>query len=178
MSRKPKNAPAGDKELNQTIAVASNGEAAAASEASASVIETIATADKSSEPKAGRMRKAAKLGRAKKIGAKAKKADTTTKEGKAERKKPGRKPMTTEQRAEAARARAEEKRKAANMKPAIIVEYSGEQADANSLVERAKEAFHAERKRTLITDLKLYVKPEERAAYYVVNERFTGKIDF
>ena len=56
------------------------------------------------------------------------------------------------------------------------MEYSGEQADATALVERAKEAFHTERKRTLITDLKLYVKPEERAAYYVVNERFTGSI--
>ena len=95
-----------------------------------------------------------------------------------ERKKPGPKPMTAEQKAEAAKIRAETKRKAENMKPSIIVEYSGEQTDATALVERAKEAFRAERKRTLITDLKLYVKPEERAAYYVVNERFTGKIDF
>ena len=94
------------------------------------------------------------------------------------RKKPGPKPMTAEQKAEAAKIRAETKRKAENMKPSIIVEYSGEQADAIALVERAKEAFRSERKRTLITDLKLYVKPEERAAYYVVNERFTGKIDF
>lgn len=86
--------------------------------------------------------------------------------------------MTAEQKAEAAKIRAETKRKAENMKPSIIVEYSGEQADATALVERAKEAFRAERKRTLITDLKLYVKPEERAAYYVVNGFFTGSIPY
>ena len=93
-------------------------------------------------------------------------------------KKPGPKPMTAEQKAEAAKIRAETKRKAENMKPSIIVEYSGEQADATALVERAKETFHAERKRTLITDLKLYVKPEERTAYYVINGSFTGSIPY
>lgn len=46
------------------------------------------------------------------------------------------------------------------------------------LVEAAKADFHAERKRTRITDLKLYVKPEEHIAYYVVNEKFNGKISF
>jgi len=34
----------------------------------------------------------------------------------------------------------------------------------------------AEKKRTLTTGLKLYVKPEEHAAYYVVNEKFIGSI--
>ena len=68
----------------------------------------------------------------------------STKEGKElkEKKRPGRKPMTPEEKAAAAAERA------------------------------------AERKRTRITDLKLYVKPEEHIAYYVVNEKFNGKISF
>ena len=32
-------------------------------------------------------------------------------------------------------------------------------------------------KRTPITSLKLYLKPEENAAYYVINEKDTGKVD-
>ena len=28
------------------------------------------------------------------------------------------------------------------------------------------------------TDLKLYVKPEERTAYYVVNEKYTGSVSY
>ena len=29
-----------------------------------------------------------------------------------------------------------------------------------------------------LKDIKLYVKPEEFAAYYVINEEITGSIDF
>ena len=42
----------------------------------------------------------------------------------------------------------------------------------------AKSGFRQEKKRTPITDLKLYVKPEERTAYYVVNETFNGSVAF
>lgn len=171
MGRKPKNTPAESQEIKQDIPAASNDETAGADEATTSVVGSTVTAEKLAEPRAEKARKTTKSSKTKSVSPKAKKAA-------AARKKPGRKPMNAEQKAEAGKARAEEKRKAANMKPSIIVEYSGEQADATALVERAKDAFHSERKRTLITDLKLYVKPEERAAYYVVNERFTGKIDF
>ena len=40
------------------------------------------------------------------------------------------------------------------------------------------QAFRKEKKRAQIIEFKLYVKPEERAAYYVVNESFDGKISF
>lgn len=178
MSRKAEKVSAKTEEQTQTVASAPNDAASVVSEAPVPVVEMVAGEKKPAGPKAGKTSKSAKTNKTRKAGTKAKKAATTAKETKAERKKPGPKPMTAEQKAEAAKARAEEKLKAENMKPSIIVEYSGEQADANALVERAKEAFRAERKRTLITDLKLYVKPEERAAYYVVNERFTGRIDF
>ena len=46
------------------------------------------------------------------------------------------------------------------------------------LMERAKAAYAAEGHRiSSIKSLSLYVKPEERKAYYVVNEKTTGSID-
>lgn len=95
-----------------------------------------------------------------------------------EKKRPGRKPMTPEEKAAAAAERAAEKAKADNLKPEIFVEYQGIQTDMSVLLEAAKADFHAEKKRTRITDLKLYVKPEEHIAYYVVNEKYKGNVSF
>ena len=179
MSKKANAVLAETEEVAQTLTAKPEGEAIVASETQAPVTETAVEA-KPVESKPRKSRKVAKTATVKKGNTKAKRADTAApkEEKKAERKKPGPKPMTAKQKAEAAKERAENKRKAENMQPAIIVEYFGEQADANALVEQAKAAFHAEKKRTLITDLKLYVKPEERAAYYVINESYTGKISF
>lgn len=95
-----------------------------------------------------------------------------------EKKRPGRKPMTPEEKAAAAAERAIEKAKAANLRPEIFVQYQGTQTDMNILLEAAKTDFRAGKKRTRITDLKLYVKPEEHVAYYVINEKYEGKISF
>lgn len=92
------------------------------------------------------------------------------------KKRPGRKPMTEEQKAAAAKARAEEKAKAANMKPEVYVQYQDSEAEMFALIDTIKDAFHQQKKRTLITDLKIYVKPEEHTAYYVINGSFTGSI--
>ena len=95
-----------------------------------------------------------------------------------EKKRPGRKPMTPEEKAAAAGARAAEKAKADNLKPELFIQYQGDEIDLNALVEATKADFHAIKKRTLVTDLKLYVKPEDRMAYYVINEKNEGKISF
>ena len=95
-----------------------------------------------------------------------------------EKKRPGRKPMTPEQKAAAAAERAAEKAKADNLKPEIFMEYQGSQTDMNTLLKAAKADFRATKKRTLVTDLKLYVKPEEHIAYYVINGKHEGKISF
>ena len=50
--------------------------------------------------------------------------------------------------------------------------------DLDTLVEAAKANFRQVKKRTPITDLKLYVKPEERMVYYVVNEKFNGSVSY
>lgn len=94
------------------------------------------------------------------------------------KKRPGRQPMTAEEKEAAARVRAEEKERAANLKPEIVVQYQGSEIDMATLVEAAKADFHKEKKRTLVTALKLYVKPEEHMAYYVINESHEGKIPY
>ena len=86
--------------------------------------------------------------------------------------------MTSEQKAAAAEARAVAKAQADNLKPEVIIQYQGADTDLSVLVEAAKADFRASKKRTLVTGLKLYVKPEDRMAYYVINEKNEGKISF
>lgn len=94
------------------------------------------------------------------------------------KKRGGRKPMTAEEKAAAAKARAEIKAKADSLKPTVVVQFQGTEVDMDTLVEVAKADFRQEKKRTPITGLKLYVKPEERTAYYVINEKFNGSVSF
>lgn len=94
------------------------------------------------------------------------------------KKKPGPKPMTAAQKKASAKRIAAEKKQAESMIPAVILQYQGADVDVNGLIETAKAAFKTAHKRTRILDLKLYLKPEERAAYYVVNDTFDGKIEY
>lgn len=96
----------------------------------------------------------------------------------AAKRKGGRKPMTPEEKAASAKARAESKAKADSLKPTVVVQFQGSEVDLDALVEAAKADFRQTKKRTPITDLKLYVKPEERMAYYVVNEKHNGSIAY
>ena len=109
----------------------------------------------------------------------AKKVDVDTiAQTEAPQKRAGRKPMTAEEKAAASKKRAEEKAKADSLSPILILQYMGEDIDTTALVEAAKADFKATHKRTLITDLKLYLKPEDHAAYYVINGDASGKVDF
>ncbi len=94
------------------------------------------------------------------------------------KKKPGKPPMTPEEKEAAAKARAAEKEKAANLKPELLIQYQGAETDIAALVEAVKADFHQAKKRTLITALTLYIKPEEHMAYYVVNGSYEGKIPY
>ena len=98
---------------------------------------------------------------------------TTEKEAK---RRGGRKPMTPEQKAAAAEARAAEKAKADNLKPECIIQYQGSDIALDTLVDAAMADFHISKKRTLVTGIKLYVKPEDGMAYYVINGQYEGKI--
>lgn len=92
------------------------------------------------------------------------------------KKKPGRKPMTDEEKAAAAKARTERKEKENSLKPTITLQFQGTEVELSTLVEAAKADFRQAKKRTPIIDLKLYVKPEEHAAYYVINDKHSGSI--
>ena len=104
-------------------------------------------------------------------------SDNATIEKKAKR-RGGRKPMTPEEKAAAAETRAAEKAKADNLRPEIVLQYQGDDIAMDTLIEAAKSDFHTSKKRTLITGIKMYVKPEDHMAYYVINDKFEGKISF
>lgn len=88
----------------------------------------------------------------------------------------GRKPMSESEKAAQAKQRAEAKAKAANMVPSIVLQYQGTDTELDALVEAVKADFKSQKKRTPITELKLYLKPEDNAAYYVVNGEFNGMV--
>ena len=93
-----------------------------------------------------------------------------------EKRHPGRPPMTAEERETAAKLRAAKKEKADNLRPELFLQYHGSVIAISDLVENAKNEFHSVKKRTLVTDMKLYIKPEEHMAYYVINDTYEGKI--
>lgn len=78
---------------------------------------------------------------------------------------------------EKARKAAGEAKRAVPQKPEVYLQYDFKEADVNALVNAAREAFHAAKGRAAVRSCKLYLKPQENAAYYVINEEFTGKLD-
>lgn len=64
------------------------------------------------------------------------------------------------------------------MKPEVFIQFQGNEAVVEEAVEKAKAQFVAEGHRvSSIKSLQLYLKPEEFAAYYVINQKFAGKVD-
>lgn len=64
------------------------------------------------------------------------------------------------------------------MKPEIIIQYQGNEASMEEVIEKAKAEFVAAGHRmSSIKSLQVYFKPEDAAAYYVVNQKFAGKVD-
>ena len=91
--------------------------------------------------------------------------------------KPRRK-MTPEEKAEAAHKRAERQTQAVNMKPEVYVQCDNSEAMVNDLIDAAIADFRKEKKRARIIEFRLYVKPAERAAYYVINGDYEGKVEY
>ncbi|MCR5650504.1 MAG: DUF6465 family protein [Lachnospiraceae bacterium] len=60
----------------------------------------------------------------------------------------------------------------------VIVQFGGNSYYAKDMNERAIEDFASKGgKKDAIKQVQLYVKPEERACYYVINNKETGRID-
>lgn len=63
------------------------------------------------------------------------------------------------------------------VKPEIIVQYQNREVDTAAIEERVKDQFVAEgHKAGFIRKLSIYIKPEEYSAYYVINDKFSGRV--
>ena len=64
------------------------------------------------------------------------------------------------------------------VKPEIIVQYQNNEVDTAKVEERVKAQFVSEgHKAGFIKKLNIYIKPEEYSAYYVINDKFSGRVD-
>lgn len=64
---------------------------------------------------------------------------------------------------------------AAEVKEHVFIQFAGSEYSLEDIRAKVKKAWTAEtgKKESDIKDVQIYVKPEERAAYYVVNGEFT-----
>ncbi|MCI5872682.1 MAG: DUF6465 family protein [Clostridiales bacterium] len=64
------------------------------------------------------------------------------------------------------------------LKPEVFIQYQGKEAIVADAIEKAKAEFVANGHRvSSIKSLQVYLKPEEYAAYYVINQKFAGRVD-
>ena len=64
------------------------------------------------------------------------------------------------------------------MKTSMYVEYQGLQVEEKEIIAKVKELWVNDGNKIKdIKELKLYIKPEEAVAYYVINEETSGKIE-
>lgn len=66
--------------------------------------------------------------------------------------------------------------KPAEKKETVYIQFAGKEIDMDSVIELAKADFKANNK-GYVRKLDVYVKPEDSAAYYVVNGKVSGKVD-
>lgn len=65
----------------------------------------------------------------------------------------------------------------AEVKADVFVEYSAAQVSVEKVIEDVKKTYAAEGNTEEIKSVKVYLKPEENAAYYVINETINGRMD-
>ena len=88
-----------------------------------------------------------------------------------EKKKPGRKPA-------AKNTVAKTETKKVEKKDEVFVQFAGEEFVVEDVMEKAKAAYIAEGHRACaIKSVRLYIKPEEKKAYYVINDKAAGCIE-
>lgn len=73
---------------------------------------------------------------------------------------------------------AKEAEKKPEKKDKLFVQFAGEEYAVADVMEKAKAAYVAEGHRaSAVKSVRLYIKPEERKAYYVINDKAAGSID-
>lgn len=61
--------------------------------------------------------------------------------------------------------------------PQIVVQYDGNESTVDAIVEKVTSEYVSEGHRaSSIKDLKVYLKPEDGLAYYVINEKVAGSV--
>lgn len=58
----------------------------------------------------------------------------------------------------------------------IYLQFSGFEFSNSELVEKVKADYTATTGKKIFKSVKLYVKPEEMMVYYVINEKYLGKV--
>ena len=67
--------------------------------------------------------------------------------------------------------------KAAAADPEVYVQYQGNESNLAVITERIKKQYVEEgHKESDIKSLKIYLKPEDASAYYVINDNNSGKV--
>ena len=68
--------------------------------------------------------------------------------------------------------------KTAAVEPQVIIQYQNNESDLAKVTERVKTQFVSEgHKAGTIKKINVYLKPEEYSAYYVINDKFSGRVD-
>ena len=66
----------------------------------------------------------------------------------------------------------------AEIKTALYVQFAGNEVTEADIIDKVKAAYVAEgHKESAIKEINLYVKPEEFAVYYVINDKAIGKVN-
>lgn len=66
----------------------------------------------------------------------------------------------------------------AEIKTALYVQFAGNEVTEADIIDKVKATYVAEgHKESAIKEINLYVKPEEYAVYYVINDKAIGKVN-
>lgn len=83
----------------------------------------------------------------------------------------------TEKAADAAKKVVKKATSAKDVSRTAVVEYAGNQYQVSDIIERCEAKYKSQSKNKAFKDIKVYIKPENNAAYYVVDDKSADKID-
>ena len=63
------------------------------------------------------------------------------------------------------------------LKPEVYIQYQGREGVVEDAIKKVTEQFVEGHRASTIKSLQLYLKPEENAAYYVINQKIAGRVD-
>lgn len=72
----------------------------------------------------------------------------------------------------------QEKTEEKDVAPEVILQYRGYEVDMEAVTKRVKSHYYSKGyKKGSISNLQIYMKPEEFTAYYVINDGVVGKVN-